>query len=356
MASKSRSFKTPRPVKTLSFAFYGKEALRPFQSETPDIEPGGVLLRVNGCGICGSDLRMFFDGPSPRYKLPVVPGHEFTGTVVEVGAEVRDLKPGDVVAVGPLIPCMRCAACGRGQDNLCENGRVIGVHTPGGLSDHFYMPEQMARAGAFARYLPGADLSAAALTENVACCLHGLRQTEFQPGDSVLIIGNGPIGLTFVQLLRLMGAGRIVVTGRREKRLRLAEELGADVVLDASRYELKQYAGDNSFRPDLAVVAAAAVPESQTALDLVRSGGSLLLFSGYPASSTMPLDLYPFHYGEKHIHGAIDCTLRDFHDAARLMPQLQMGKLVTHHFPLREAPEAFRAAREGEAVKVLLEP
>lgn len=343
-------------MKTRAFALYGREDLRPLDAVVPAVEPGGVLLRVNRCGICGSDLRMFYDGPSPRYRLPIVLGHEFAGTVVEVGAKVTEFNKGDVVAVGPLVPCLKCQPCRRGQDNLCEHGSVIGVHVAGGMSDYFNAPEQMVSVGGLAKYSPDADLGAAALTENVACCLHGIRQTQFQAGDHVLIIGNGAIGLTFLQLLRLMGAANIVVTGRREKRLRLAEELGADTALDMRRHDLQQYARDKGFKPDLAVVAASAVPESQLALELIRPGGMLLLFSGYPPASTMQLDLYQFHYREKHVHAAIDCTLRDFHDAARLLPQLNMGKLITHCFPLSEAPEAFRAARGSEALKILLEP
>jgi L-iditol 2-dehydrogenase len=343
-------------VKIQAFALYGKEDLRAFEWDAPALDDSGVLLRVNSCGICGSDLRMFYDGPSPRYRLPVVLGHEFTGTVTEAGPKVKDLQPGDVVAVAPLIPCMNCRPCRHGQDNLCENGLVIGVHVPGGMADHFYVPGQMVNAGGLAKVPASADVRSAALTEIVACCLHGLRQTEFKLGDSVLIIGEGPVGLTHLQLLRLMGAGEVVVTGLVEKRLRLAEELGASMALDVGKHDLKKFAEDKAFKPDLAIIAAPVIPATQTAFELVRPGGSLLMFSGYPAGSTMPFDLYKFHYSEKHVHGSIDCTLRDFYNAMELMPRLQMGKLITHVFPLGETPQAFRAAREVGAVKTMIEP
>jgi L-iditol 2-dehydrogenase len=343
-------------VKIQAFALYGKEDLRPFERDAPALDDSGVLLRVNICGICGSDLRMFYEGPSPRYSLPVVLGHEFTGTVVEIGPQVDDLKPGDVVTVAPLIPCMKCRYCGHGQDNLCENGLVIGVHAPGAMADHFYVPGRMVNAGGLIKVPDGADAGSAALTEIVGCCLHGLRQTEFEPGDSVLIIGEGPVGLTHLQLLRLMGAGEVVVTGLFEKRLKLAEELGASVALDVGQHDLKKFATDKGFKPDLAIIAAPVIPATQTAFELVRPGGSILMFSGYPAGSTMPFDLYKFHYAEKHVHGSIDCTILDFYKAAELLPALQMGKLITHTFPLAETPQAFRAARGADAIKTMIEP
>jgi L-iditol 2-dehydrogenase len=343
-------------MKIHAVALHAKEDLRPIEWEAPEIEPGGVLLRVNACGICGSDLRMYFEGPSPRYNLPIVLGHEFTGTVAEVGANVKAFKLGDVATVAPLIPCMSCRPCSHGKDNLCENGQVIGTHIAGAMAEYFYVPERMVSTGGLVKLPAGADPKAAALTEIVGCCLHGLRQTEFQFGDSVLIIGEGPIGLAHLQLLRMMGADQIVVTGLIPSRLKLAEELGASVALDVGKHDLQQFAKDMGFKPDLAIIAAPVMPVTELALELVRPGGSLLLFSGYPHGTKMTLDAYRFHYAEKHIHGSIDCNIQDFQNAAELMPRLQMGRLITQTYPLKDAPKAFRAAREPDAVKTLLAP
>jgi L-iditol 2-dehydrogenase len=339
-----------------AFALYGKEDLRWLEWETPRIEDGGVLLRVNHCGICGSDLRMFYEGPSPRYNLPIVLGHEFSGTVAEVGSRVQDFKTGDVAIVSPVIPCMNCRECSHGRDNLCERGKVIGTHIAGAMADYFYVPEQMVSAGGLIKVPPGVDPQLAALTEIFACCLHGLRQTAFEAGDEALIIGEGPVGLAHLQLLRLMAAGRIVVTGQRPGRLRLAEEYGADVVLDVSRHDLKRHAEETGFRPDLAIIATSSMEASEMALELLRPGGSLLMFSGYPHGTDMRLDAYRFHYAEKHIHSSIDCNIRDFRKAAELLPQLNIRPMITHVFPLAEGPQAFRAARGNDAIKTMIAP
>jgi L-iditol 2-dehydrogenase len=311
---------------------------------------------VNHCGICGSDLRMFYEGPSPRYTLPIVLGHEFVGTVEEVGPRALDFRPGDVASVAPVIPCMNCRPCGQGQDNLCERGQVIGTHIAGAMANFFYVPEQMVSVGGLVKIPEGVDPQAAALTEIFACCLHGLRLTEFEPGDEVLIIGEGPVGLAHLQLVRLMAAGRVVITGSRSSRLRLAGEFGADVVLDINKRDLRQFADETHYQPDVAIIATASMAATELALDLLRPGGSLLMFSGYPHGTSMTSDAYRLHYGEKHIHGSIDCTIRDFHKAAELLPQLKILPMITSTFPLAETPQAFRAARHDGAVKTMIAP
>jgi len=339
-----------------AFALYGKEDLRPLSRELSQLEDGGMLIRVKACGVCGSDMRQYFHGPSPRYVLPTVLGHEIVGTVDDVGPSVEDFTAGDVVAVAPVIPCMNCAACRRGQDNLCEREQVIGVNVPGGMAEYIQLPARMVDAGGVAKVPPGVTWEAAALTEVLACCWHGLRQVRPRVGDDVLILGEGPIGATFIQLLRLMGAARITVTGLNSYRLALAGEFGADELLDVSEVDLRKYADQMGYSPDLAIVAAPSAEASIIALDIIRPGGGLLLFSGYPHGTNATLDLYRFHYAEKHIHGSIDATIADFQYAMKLQPQLKMARLITDRFPLDETPKAFQAGRDPKRLKVLIEP
>jgi L-iditol 2-dehydrogenase len=339
-----------------AFALFGKEDLRPVSSDLGELEQGGLLVRVQACGVCGSDLRQFFHGPSPRYVLPAVLGHEIVGVVERIGPGVESFAVGDLVAIAPVIPCMNCAACRRGQDNLCEREQVVGVNVAGGMAQYILLPARMVDAGGVAKVPPGVPPEAAALTEVLACCRHGLRQAGPQLGDDVLIVGEGPIGATFVQLLRLMGAARITVTGLNTHRLRVVGELGADVLLDVGNVDLREHADQTGYSPDLAIVAAPSAEASLAALDILRPGGTLLLFSGYPHGTTAALDLYRFHYAEKHIHGSIDATVADFQFAMKLQPQLNMARLITDRFPLDETPKAFEAGRDPKGMKVLIEP
>ncbi len=332
---------------------YGKTDLRIEEIDLPPVETYGLRIKVLSCGICGSDARMFFTGPTPRYANPVILGHEISGQVVEVGPQVKGYAPGELVTLAPLIPCMRCPACSRGLDNVCQQAQVIGCSVHGGMAEYMTVPSQMVLAGGVVKLPPGVSHRAGALTELVGCCLHGLYQMDLEPGDRALIIGDGPIGLTFLQLLKLMGAGYVATSGRRPRRQEFATELGADEALDSNAVHLKDKFGPSL---DRVIVAAANIEVTSEAMELVRPGGDLLFFSGYTYGTTMPLDVNAVHYRELHIHGSIDCTVNDFHQAARLLPQLEMEKLITASFPLAEATAAFQATKDRDAVKVIIEP
>ena len=338
------------------FALYGKEDLRPYAWEMPESEAGGVVIRVQACGICGSDRRQYYGGPSPRYQLPIVLGHEIVGRVQEVGSQVKGFIPEDLVTIAPIIPCMNCSACWRGQDNLCERGLVVGVDYSGGMAEHFYVPAHMVAVGGLVKVPDGVEPEAAAMSELLACCWHGLRQTQFRAGYDVLLIGSGPIGATFTQLLRLLGAARITITGSNPHRLAIAAELGTDVTLNAQDINLPKYACENGYAPDLAIIVAPTVEDAAAALEIVRPGGEMLLFSGYPHGSSMSFDLYKFHYSGKHIHSSIDATIADFHQAVKLQCQLNMSRLITHRFPLNKTVEGFETSRYPDAMKVLIKP
>ncbi len=335
-----------------SALFYGKEDIRIEARDLPGMESHGLLVRVLACGICGSDTRYFFNGPSPRYTLPIVLGHELCGEVVQVGPDLKDYAPGDRVTVAPIIPCMRCNACAHGQDNLCEKSEVIGVNVAGGMAEYMYIPSQMVQSGGAVKLPPTASYREAALSELVGCCLHGLRQVGLEAGDSLLVIGGGPIGMTFTQLASLKGA-KVTSSELLPVRRELALELGAQEAVDPSQTDLlARYA--NSF--DRVIVATASVPATEQALQLVRTGGSLLFFSGYLKGSKLELELNEIHYRELHIHGSIDCTIQDFQNAVALLPQISMEKLVTSCYPLDRTVEAFQATRQPNSVKVLIEP
>ncbi len=341
-------------MRGLKAAFlHAREDVRIGELDLPPVESHALIIRVLGCGICGSDARMFFNGPSSRYTIPVILGHELSGEVVEVGPRVEGYAPGDLVTVAPIAPCMRCPPCSRGMDNLCERAQVIGCTVHGGMAEYLYVSSQMVQVGGVVRLPPGVDHRTAAMSELVGCCLHGLRQTGVRAGDRLLIVGDGPIGLTFLQLAKLMGAGWVATSGRRPRRQELAMELGADEALDATTTNLKAHFGPSL---DRVIVAANSIEATREALALVHPGGSVLLFSGYLPGSSLELQLNAVHYGELHIHGSIDCTIRDFRHAVALLPKLDMGQLITATFPLDQAIAAFHATRGRDMVKIMIEP
>ena len=331
---------------------YAKEDIRLERASLPEMESQGLLVRVLTCGICGSDSRMFFNGPTARYINPVILGHEICGEVVEVGRDVTGYRPGDLVGIAPIIPCMHCYTCSRGQDNICATAKVIGCTVHGGMGEYMYIPSQMVQVGGAVKLPAGVSQREAALAELVGCVRHGLLQVGLEAGDQVLVIGGGPIGMTFVQMANLLGA-RATSSELRPRRREMALEMGAVEAVDPEAVDLKNRYG---YAFDRVIVAAASVSATEQSFDLVRTGGSLLFFSGYLTGSTLDMQLNDLHYRELHIHGSIDCTIRDYQNAVGLLPQLRMGDLITDVYSLGRTVDAFDATRDPDAIKVVIEP
>lgn len=335
-----------------TMALFGKEDIRQYEVELPEVGHDGMIVKMLACGICGSDLRQYYAGPSKRYNLPIVLGHEVCAEIIAIGDEVQGYELGDRVTLAPIIPCMRCPACSKGMDNLCENGAVLGTTIPGGFAEKIFIPSQYIRTGGIVKVPNGVTVQAAALNELVSCCLHGIRQMKIELGDRIMIIGDGPIGLTFLQLVKNMGTKFVVTSGRRKFRQNLAESLGADETYYANQVDLRE----KYMRYfDRVIIATSNIEAAYESLDLVRPGGDLLLFSGYTTGSRLDLDINALHYRELHIHGGVDATIVDFRKASALLPVLELDKMITHRYELDEIEKAFITAREDQdAVKVMI--
>jgi L-iditol 2-dehydrogenase len=331
---------------------YGKGDIRLQNFHLPgEVEDYGLLLKMRASGICGSDSRMFFIGPTTRYINPIILGHELSAEVAEVGPSLDGYQAGDLVTIAPVIPCMRCSNCARGKDNICMHGKVIGCNFHGGMAEYFYAPGQLVNTGGIVKLPKGVDYQEGALAELVGCALHGWREVGIETGDRVMILGDGPIGMTFLQLAKLMGASWIGVSGCREVRLELAKSLGADEIFYAEQEELNRITPGSI---DRTIIATSDVKALKIAIDFTRPGGNLLLFSGYPPDSTLDFPLNDIHYREIHIHSSIDCTIKDFQNAVNLLPRLDMRRLITSVYSLESSVEAFYATKDPEQVKVLL--
>lgn len=208
--------------------FYGKNDLRVEQKETPKIKSDEVLLKVRACGVCGTDMHIF-DGDEGAAPTPAKTtlGHEFAGEIVAVGDGITDLKVGIRACVDPNQLCGVCDACRGGIGHFCDHITGIGTTVDGGFAEYCAVPRSQI-------YTFGSDLpfAKAAMTEPVACCLHGIDMCEIAPGDTVAIIGGGMIGLLMLQLARLSGAAKTVILEPLEHKRKMALDLGADAALD----------------------------------------------------------------------------------------------------------------------------
>lgn len=321
------------------------------QVPQPEAGPQELLVRVGSAGICGTDPHILH-GMYPA-TFPVIPGHEYAGEVVAVGAEVNDFRPGDHVAVDPNILCGYCSFCRAGKVHLCKNLIALGVNIPGGFAQFSRVPVAQAYR------LPTAfSLAHAALAEPVACCLRGLDLAGIRSGDRVAIFGCGPMGAIMLQLSLMQGASRVIVIEPQAGRRQRAEVLGAHWVIDPA----KESAVDTirSEYPDGAEVVfdcSGNVTAVGQALQLTMRGGTVMLFGVCDKSKN--IEINPFWVNDSEI--TIRGSYNNPNTMGRAVDLLVSGRLnaeavVTHHYPLAQAEEAFRASGSAETLKVVIDP
>lgn len=339
------------PQTMMAAVFAGEGTLTLRDMPVPDVRrDDDVLLRVQGVGICGTDVHILSVPPGHPATEGVILGHEFVADVVRVGRTVTHVSPGDRVVVDPTPPCGACAYCQLDQPNMCENNLSLGVFTHGGMARFTVVPVR-----AVFRISPAVPPEIAVLAEPIADVLNGIRRAAPQLGETALVLGAGPIGLLFTLLLRAAGAGKVLVSEVAPRRAQRAAECGADLVIDPSREDLAQAVRRVSpLGADLVVDAVGKLLPD--ALRAVRKGGRVVLF-GVDQSAETPLRQADLTFRELSILGSyIDRST--FPQAIRLLEsgRLDFAKLVTHRLPLTRVHEGIDLLRRGEGIKVVIEP
>ncbi len=344
----------------LAAIFNGPGELEVREVETPAVGPGEVLVEVGANTVCGTDLRVLRGEKTTGIRPPAIIGHEMAGRVAEVGGGVTGFKVGDPVAITPMIPCLRCFYCRRDMENVCENVRAVGYQIPGGLSEYMKIPAYAVSAGCL--FVAGEDLAPErlALAEPLSCCVYGQRRSRVGLGDTVLIMGAGPIGLFHVQLALLAGAGTVIVSQRSEGRRRLASEFGAHVVVDPESEDLSGVVAEHTEgRGADAVIVCIGIPQLvNDAFRLARKGGRINVFAGLAGKGLAEVEANLIHYNELQVTGQTGTRRSDFGTALDLIEsgRVDTEKMITHRFALRDAAEAIETAGGGEGIKVAVMP
>lgn len=328
----------------------------------PEPGPGEVLLRVEANTICGTDLRLISGAKTSGVRPDVVMGHEFAGRVEAVGEGVDDVPIGAQATCSIVLSCNHCPACLGGREHLCENLELIGYGIDGGLAEYLLVPRRAMEHGNLVVLDPDrdeVDPTLLALAEPVSCCLNGARQVNVRPGDTVVVLGTGPIGLIHVALARLAGATRIYASGR-PGRLEPALAMGADEAFDLTGDELtaeirRRTDGRGA---DVVIVAVGALELANQALELAAVGGRVNYFAGFPKGSTTTVDPNLVHYNELVVTGGSNARRADVRQAVELIAsgRLDLSGLVTHRFALDQLDEAVAAVRERRGLKVAVLP
>jgi L-iditol 2-dehydrogenase len=323
----------------------------------PKPGPGEALLRVSAAAICHSDIRVYRG--QKKARPGVVPGHETAGVIEAVGEGVEGVQPSDRVVVCPILACGRCEFCAQGKRNRCPERRTLGYEEDGGLAELMLIPQSLLALGHVFPVPPGLSLETAALTEPLACVLNSLETCRLRPGDALLIIGAGPMGLMHLLLARLMGAARLMVTEPDAERRSWAQRLGATETVDPGREEMPAAAlaatGGRGF--DAVVVTAALPAVLAEALASVRRQGVVSLFGGFPPDTSVPFDPNVIHYGEIVLTGSQNATTDQYRRALGLIPRLpDLAALLTHRFSMLEAAGAYESRLAAKGLKSVVLP
>lgn len=312
--------------------------------------PDEVLLQVEACGICGTDLHILEIPPGHPATPGVILGHEVIGRVVEVGPAVTHLRPGDRVAVAPNLSCGVCPFCQRGLFNHCERFTTLGIFLDGGLAAY-----EVAPARALFPISPQVPLERAVFAEVLSTVVGGTLQARLHPGEHAVVLGCGPVGLLFLQIFRASGAGTLIAADVAPFRLAFARRVGADRAVNPREEDLEAVVREaTGIGADVVVDAVGSL--MAMALRLARPGGTVVLF-GMNAQARAEIAQYEITRRELRVVGSY-VGRHTFPLAIQLLERgvIRPEALVTHRLPLSRFGEGLEHLRRGEAVKVMMVP
>lgn len=332
----------------LALRLHAPNDLRLDEIPVPVPGVGEVLIRVHRCGICGTDLHIA-KGNFPAPNLPLTLGHEFSGTVVAVGAVTDDGLVGDRVVVDINTSCGHCYFCTRGQKLFCLQVKQLGVHSAGGLAEFVVAPS------ANLHVVPETvTLDTATYVEPLACAVHGQDRVGIRSGDSVLVIGGGPMGLAHIALARLGGASKVIVSEPDPERRRRAVLMGADQVIDPFEVDLNEFLPDltSGVGPDVVIEAVGSVPTYESAVSVVRRGGKILAYGAPPQTAQMVLRPFDVYSKELTIVGSYAGTYDTWPRAIELLAggRFNPSLIVDSVRPLSESVDALRSLEHDRSI------
>jgi L-iditol 2-dehydrogenase len=334
--------------------YYKNSDVRLQEMPVPKIGPGEILFKTQASGICGSDVLEWYRVK----KAPIVLGHEVAGEIAQVGEGVTQYKVGDRVAVSHHVPCNTCRYCLAGNHTVCET-----LHTtnfdPGGFSEYIRVPKINVDRGIFL-LPPEVSFEEGSFMEPLGCVMRGQRLGRLTPGQTVLVMGSGISGLLHIMLAKALGAGRVIATDISPYRLKAAQDLGADAVINAKEdvpARLKELNG--GWLAELVIVCTGAMSAFAQAMKSVDRGGTLMYFATSNPGETLPVPINEYWRNGITLMPSYGNSPYDGEAALSLIRsgRVPVGKLITHRIGLAEAAQGFQlVAGAGESIKVMVEP
>lgn len=341
--------------------FSGPGDLKVIEVERPIPKADEILIRVKTCATCGTDAKIFNHG-HPRLKPPQIIGHEIAGEIVEVGANISGHQIGDRVQVIAAIPCGDCWLCKSGRMTICENQLSMGYQFAGAFAEFMIIPREVIKVDGVNKIPEGISFDEAAVTEPLACVLNSQKIVGIGAGDTVLVMGAGPIGCLHVRLARALGASKVFLSDINGDRLRLSSNVvKPDASIDMSSSDLATEMKNltEGRGPSVVITAAPSGAAQELAISIVAPGGRVSFFGGLPKDKPMiNCDANIVHYKEVTLFGANGSSPSQNREALSMIAsgKVKVADLITHRVSLSEVSSAIDAVLSGTAIKVVVNP
>lgn len=345
--------------------FYGPGDIKIENKPKPDIGESDLLIEIKAAAICGTDLRIFQSGHH-AINPPQILGHENAGIIAEVGKRVKNFKVGDRVAIDPIVSCGWCYYCRKGLTNLCSTFKKtiesFGYYYPGGFAEYMAIPAKAIERGNVIPIPESMTLEEAAIAEPMACALNGELLAQINAGDTILIVGAGPVGAMHASLARVLGATKIIISEIAENRLKIAENLAiADYYINPMKKDLKQFLDDitDGIGPNVIMIAAPSKKSQEEAIELAANRAHICFFGGLPKNDNFTqIDSNLVHYKEIFIHGSSGATTEHIKICIDFMARKRIDgkKFISKIISLEEIPNIFSEIAGGEYLKVIVKP
>lgn len=349
MTSRGRGNKVSPEMRVARLYDFGD--IRVEEDPRPTLGPDEILVRARACGICSGDIMPWYI----RRKAPLVLGHEPVGVIEEIGASVTAFRPGERVFVHHHAPCFECAPCRRGEYVQCPTWRATKLN-PGGMAEYFVAGADNQRDTL--RLPAGIGDDAAVLIEPAACVVKSLRRSSLKPGETILVIGLGIMGMMHVVLARHLGAGRIIGADLVKTRAQRSTELGADIGLQVSGGDLAEQvrAATGGAMADVVVVGPGTSKAIAQGIAAAGKGATVVQFTATPPEDELMLKPHDLYFNETRLVPSYSCGPDDTRQALELIEKgvLRSADLITHRFPLQRVVEAYTTAQKPEALKVIV--
>ncbi|MDY5023172.1 MAG: zinc-dependent alcohol dehydrogenase family protein [Blautia sp.] len=330
--------------------YYGPKDMRVEEVADKKIAEDEVLIQVKYCGICGTDIHIFNgDGGSFEVNPPLIPGHEFSGLVVETGSAVKNVKPGDKVSGDPNVMCGKCYYCKNSMEHFCTDNIGVGTTVDGGFAEYVAM-----KASHVYKVPDSLDYMTAAMSEPMSCCLHGIDLCNIKPGSTVMVIGGGPIGIIMMQLAKYSGASKVIMSEPVAEKRELALKLGATAAINPLEEDVDAFLAEYTQNVDCVIECAGRPSTQADAIRFAGKGATVMFFGLAGPEDTIPLK--PDDVFKKELH--ITSSFINPYTFSRAIKVLDSGaidvkSIITSEIPLEDLPKVLADPsyrREGKVM------